>query len=60
VISCVLANRPALGLQQAALAMRIVLGGPDPLDRIVMLAEEELRRGITAVTLGNRLRRRLR
>jgi len=48
VISCLLANRPSLGMQQARLAVKMALGGPNPLDQISILAKEERRRGISA------------
>lgn len=46
VNSCVLARRPALALRQAGYAARVAMGAiQDPLDQLVNLAEEELRRG---------------
>lgn len=47
-ISCLLVNRPGLGMRQAILAARMALGGSDPLDRIAVLVEEERKRGIGA------------
>jgi hypothetical protein len=48
IISCVLGNRPVLGMQQGLLAIGMVMGGSDPLDRLVILTEKERRRGICA------------
>jgi hypothetical protein len=49
VFSSVLANHSSLGMRQVGMAVRIAMGSRfDPLDQIVLLAEEERRRGISA------------
>lgn len=49
VISCVLTRRPALGLRQAGYAARLLFGSDsDPLDRLVHVAQEEMRHGFSS------------
>jgi len=49
IISCIVAKRPMLGMRQAAMALRVCLGGStDPLDQIASLATQERQRGIGA------------
>ncbi|MBZ5513938.1 MAG: hypothetical protein LAN62_03675 [Acidobacteriia bacterium] len=48
VISCLIPKRPALGLKQAMMALRLALGGRDPMDQIAALAKGEGERAVTA------------
>ena len=48
VISWLAAKRPALGLRQAGMALRVALGGSDPLDQINYLVAGESGRSIGA------------
>jgi len=47
-ISCWLYKSAALGMKQAGMALRRAAGGPDPLDQIPALAQDESRRNVSA------------
>ena len=47
-ISCLQSNRPALGIKQGKMALRLALGGRDPLDQISALVQGQMKRAISA------------
>jgi hypothetical protein len=51
IISLLVYNSPKLAVDQATKALKMMLGGEDPLDQIPSLVQEETRRGVSATYL---------